>query len=163
MICKNPQLIIENQFGCCSHIDLDVQDGVLLIAENSRHRVNRFTFEGEKLGAWGSRDRDSIAGFAACCNPVNFDFGPGDVLYTAESGIGRVKRYRPDGMFLGLVGYVDTQKFDRGSALAAASCYIPVEVSADGDTIFVMDVRKHFIRVLKRNDQTASQLEPAVR
>lgn len=147
---RSPKVIVERQFGCCSHIDLDVQGDVLLVAENSRHRVNRFTFGGKPLGRWGHRDRTGLEGFAACCNPVNFDFGPDDVLYTAESGIGRVKRYTSEGEFLGLAGYVDTTKFDQGSRLAAQSCYIPVEVAPDGDRIYVMDVRAHIIRVLAR-------------
>jgi hypothetical protein len=145
---QDARLIVKQQFGCCAHIDLDTKGQELLIAENSRHRVNRFTFEGQTVGTWGSRNRTSLEGFAACCNPVNFDFGPGDVLYTAESGIGRVKRYSADGKYLGLVGYVDTTQFDQGSRLAAMSCYIPVEVSADGKRVFVMDVRANIIRVL---------------
>ena len=144
------KVMTRQQFGCCSHIDLDVKEGKLYVAENSRHRVNRFSLEGEKIDTWGSRDRTRIEGFAACCNPVNFDWGPGGDLYTAESGIGRVKRYSPDGQFLGLVGYVDTTKFDNGSQLAAMSCYIPVEVSRDGNRVYVMDVRANFIRVLEK-------------
>jgi hypothetical protein len=73
------------------------------------------------------------------------------VLYTAESGVGRVKKYSPDGKFLGLVGYVDTTKFDNGSQLAAQSCYIPIEVNHDASRIYVMDVRAAIIRVLARN------------
>lgn len=146
---KSPKLLIETQYGCCSHIDLDTKDDVLLIAENSRHRVNQFSFEGDRKGTWGERNRTDISGFTACCNPVNFDFGPKGVLYTAESGVGRVKKYTADGKYLGLVGYVDTTKFDRGSRLAAQSCYIPVEVSKDGKRVYIMDVRAHVIRVLQ--------------
>jgi hypothetical protein len=147
---SSPKVIVQTQYGCCSHIDLDVKDGLLLVAENSRHRVNRFTLDGERVDTWGRRDRTSIEGFAACCNPVNFDFGPGGVLYTAESGIGRVKRYTADGKYLGMVGYVDTTKFDGGSRLAAQSCYIPVEVADDGKRVYVMDVRAQIIRVLEQ-------------
>ena len=91
---------------------MQVMNGELLIAENSRHRVNRFDLDGKPLGKWGKRDRTGIEGFAACCNPVNIDIGPGNVLYTAESGIGRIKTYTPGGKFLGVVGYVDTTVFD---------------------------------------------------
>ena len=87
--------IIEQQYGCCSHIDMQVMNGELLIAENSRHRVNRFDLDGNRIGRWGKRDRTGIEGFAACCNPVNIDIGPGNVLYTAESGVGRIKTYTP--------------------------------------------------------------------
>ena len=144
-----PEIIIQQQFGCCSHIDLDVDGATLLVAENSRHRVNRFSFDGELKGRWGKRDRTGIEGFAACCNPVNFDLS-GDTLITAESGIGRVKAFAPDGTFRQLIGYVDTTKFDRGSRLASMSCYIPVEVAPDGKRIYVMDVRAHTIRVLEQ-------------
>ena len=146
---KNPITIVDRQFGCCSHIDMAVHGSELLVAENSRHRVNRFSFDGELLGRWGKRDRTGIEGFAACCNPVNFDLHDG-LIVTAESGVGRVKSFAPDGTFNQLIGYVDTTKFDRGSRVAAASCYIPVEVSPDGIHIFVMDVRANSIRVLKR-------------
>ncbi len=151
---SHPKLVVEKQFGCCAHIDLECRSGELLVAENSRHRVNRFTFDGELLGRWGRRDREGIEGFAACCNPVNIDLGNDGRLYTAESGIGRVKMFNPDGTFLGLLGYVDTTQFDRGSRLASISCYIPIEVSADGNRIYVMDVRKNFIRVLERDTKT---------
>jgi hypothetical protein len=144
-----PTTIITQQFGCCSHIDLDVDGTTLLVAENSRHRVNRFSFDGELQGRWGQRDRTGIEGFAACCNPVNFDLS-GDTLITAESGIGRVKSFHPDGTFRQLIGYVDTTKFDQGSRLASMSCYIPVEVAPDGKRIYVMDVRAHTIRVLEQ-------------
>ncbi len=145
---SKPKKIISKQFGCCAHLDLEVEGDVLLIAENSRHRVNRYTFDGELLQRWGKRDRTGVEGFTACCNPVNFDFGPDGLLYTAESGVGRIKKYAGDGTFLGVVGYVDTTKFDRGSRLASMSCYIPIEVSRDGKTMYVMDVRANFIRVL---------------
>ncbi len=148
----DPVMIIERQFGCCSHIDMDIDGDVLLVAENSRHRVNRFDFDGELLSQWGKRDRTGIEGFAACCNPVNFDM-IGDRLITAESGIGRVKEFSPDGQFKQLIGYVDTTKFDKGSRVAAASCYIPVEVGLDDQRIYVMDVRANSIRVLQRTEK----------
>ena len=140
--------IIEQQYGCCSHIDMQVMNGELLIAENSRHRVNRFDLDGKPLGRWGKRDRTGIEGFAACCNPVNIDIGPDNVLYTAESGIGRIKKYTPEGEYLGVVGYVETTEFDRGSRLAAQTCYIPIEVNMDASRVYVMDVRANLIRVL---------------
>lgn len=146
---SEPKKIIERLFGCCSHIDIEVAGKEVLIGENSRHRINRYDLEGRQTATWGKRDRADLEGFSACCNPCNTDIGPGGVLYTAESGVGRVKKYTADGKFLGLVGHVDTTKFDQGSSLAAASCYIPVEVNADASRIYVMDVRAHIIRVLE--------------
>jgi hypothetical protein len=43
---------------------------------------------------------------------------------------------------------VDTTRFDQGSALAAASCYIPIEVGKDAKRIYIMDVRAFIVRVL---------------
>lgn len=142
--------IIDRQYGCCGHIDLEVVAGRLIVAENSRHRVNVFDYNGKKLSSWGSRDRTGIEGFAACCNPCNTDIAKDGTIYTFESGVGRVKRYSSTGKYLGFVGFVDTTKFDRGSRVAAQSCYIPGEVSPDGRRIYVMDVRQHFIRVLEQ-------------
>ena len=142
--------IVERQYGCCNHIDMEVIGDKLMIAENSRHRVNLFDFDGKQVGTWGKRDRTGIEGFAACCNPCNTDIGKDGMIYTFESGVGRVKRFSPDGDYLGLVGYVDTTKFDKGSKLAAQSCYIPSEVSPDGRRIYVLDIRQHFIRVLEQ-------------
>ena len=146
---KEPKVIVDRQFGCCSHIDMAVHGETLYVAENSRHRVNLFSFEGELLSQFGKRDRTGIEGFAACCNPVNFDIA-GNKIVTAESGIGRVKSFDLDGHFQQLIGYVDTTKFDRGSRVASLSCYIPVEVGPGGDRIYVMDVRARSIRVLER-------------
>lgn len=147
---SEPKMIIERLYGCCSHIDLEVTEKEILIGENSRHRVNRYDHDGNQIATWGQRDRVNLEGFTACCNPCNTDIGPDGVYYAAESGVGRVKKYTADGKFLGLVGYVDTTKFDNGSALAAQSCYIPIEVSTDGSRVFVMDVRAHIIRVLEK-------------
>lgn len=148
-----PKKIIEEQYGCCTHLDLEVHGSELFVAENSRHRVKRFDFEGNELGRWGRRDRRNIEGFAACCNPCNTDIGPKGVIYTAESGVGRVKRFSPQGEFLDFVGYVDTTEFDGGSRLAAQSCYIPIEVNLDASRIYIMDVRAHIIRVLATRDE----------
>jgi len=139
----SPKKIVDKQYGCCAHIDMEIKGDRLLIAENSRFRVNQFDIRtGKFLGTWGRRDRVNIEGFAACCNPVNTDIGPDGVLYTAESGIGRVKKYSADGDYLGLVGYVDTTKYLKfGKGVASVSCYIPIEVNHDGSRIYIMDVR----------------------
>jgi hypothetical protein len=154
-----PKLIVKKQFGCCDHLDLDVKGDTLLVAENSRFRVNLFTLEGEMIDRWGKRDRKSIAGFSACCNPVNFDMGPDGFLYTAESGIGRIKKYSKDGELLGVVGYVNTFKFQKANRTAAISCYIPIEISKDGKRFYVMDVRANIIRVLVPKAEAKALLE----
>jgi len=132
--------------GCCQRIDIAARDGVLYVAENARYRVLRMDAEGKALGHWGQKSRTDPAGFGACCNPMGITFGPGDVLYTASSGTGRVKRYTPEGKFLGMVGEVGTVRF---SGHNKSCSYMPIGVSRDGGTVWVQDFQKNIIRVLK--------------
>jgi hypothetical protein len=147
---ENPQLMAEGLRGCCQRCDIVARDGVLYLAENSVHRVVLYDREGEVLGKWGERSRTELEGFGACCNPMNLCFGHDGALYTAESGLGRVKRYSADGKFLGLVGYVGTDRFEHGSGFAASCSNIAIAVAGKGDTVFVMDYRNKQVRVLKK-------------
>lgn len=140
--------IAQNLRGCCQRLDLAAKDGVIYVAENSRFRVVRYDAEGKVLSSWGARSRTSMEGFGSCCNPMNIIFGPGGELYTAESGLGRVKRYSPDGKFLGLVGQVGVQRFTRAGRTAASCSNITIAVTKDGNRVFVQDVGKNIIRVL---------------
>ena len=135
--------------GCCQRLDLAVKDGVLYVAENTRYRILTFDREGKSLGSWGRRDR-TVEGFGSCCNPMNVCFGPGGELYTAESGLGRIKRYTADGRFLALIGEVGVTRFERAGHLAASCSNIAVAVSKDGRYVFVQDVKTDAIRVLER-------------
>jgi sugar lactone lactonase YvrE len=147
---ENPVLVADGFRGCCQHCDLAFRDGVLYVAENAAFRIVSFDGLGELIGKWGSKSRGDLKLFGGCCNPMNINFGPDNVLYTAESGMGRVKRYTPQGEFLGLVGYLDTARFSRGSGFAAACCHIPIAVTPDGNRVYVADVKENIIRVLRR-------------
>ena len=146
---EDPQLLAEGLRGCCQRCDCAARDGVLYLAENSAHRVVRYDRQGEVLGKWGARSRTEIEGFGACCNPMNLAFDSRGVLYTAESGLGRVKRYAPDGKFLGLVGYAGTERFERAGHLAASCSNIAIAVTPDGKRVYVMDYKENLVRVLQ--------------
>ena len=115
--------LAEKLRGCCQRLDVTSKDGVIYLAENTRHRIVKYDREGKVLGKWGKADRRGadLAGFGSCCNPMNLYFGPEGELYTSESGLGRVKRYDVDGKFLGLVGYAAVPRFNRAGR-KAASC-----------------------------------------
>lgn len=149
----NPKTIARDLRGCCQRLDLAAKDGVLYVAENSRFRVVRYDTEGKVLSSWGQKSRTSVEGFGACCNPMNILFGPGGELYTAESGLGRVKRYSPDGKFLGLVGQVGVQRFTRAGRTAASCSNITIAVTRDGNRVFVQDVGRNIIRVLLKKGE----------
>jgi hypothetical protein len=83
---------------------------------------------------------------------MNLCFGPEGELYTAESGLGRIKRYTPDGKFLGLVGYAGVERFNRRGRLAASCSNITVAVDEDASRIYVLDFKNNIIRILAQTD-----------
>ena len=154
-----PTIIAEDLRGCCQRLDTIAKDGVLYVAENARYRVLKCDRNGKILSKWGNRDRRNIEGFGSCCNPMNLCFGPKGELYTAESGLGRIKRYSTDGEFLGLVGYVGVERFNRAGRLAASCSNITVAVNKDVSRIYVLDFKNNLIRVMERAN-TSSDAEP---
>jgi hypothetical protein len=154
-----PTIIVEDLHGCCQRLDVVATNDVLYVAENARYRVLKCDRDGNILSKWGNRDRKDIKGFGACCNPMNLCFSPKGELITAESGLGRIKRYSPDGEFLGLVGYVGVDRFTRRSRLAISCSNITVAVNKDESHIYVLDFKNNFIRVMERA-KTEAETEP---
>jgi len=137
----NPRKIVTGLRGCCGQMDIQTAEGKLYVAENARKQVVCYDREGVKLAAWGEADRSDVKGFGSCCNPMNIQFGPNGELYTVEAGLGRIKRYTPDGKFLGLVGKVKD----------VPSCkHNPVAITSDGARVFLLDPRKAKVLVLAR-------------
>ena len=83
---------------------------------------------------------------------MNLCFDSQGVIYTAESGLGRVKRYSTDGKFLGLLGYTGVERFTRAGSLAASCSNIAIAVTSDGKRVYVMDYKANLIRVLQKKD-----------
>ncbi len=143
-------LLAEGLRACCQRCDIVTRDGLVYVAENSTHRVLVFDREGNLLDKWGKQSRNDIAGFGSCCNPMNLAFGPGGVLYTAESGLGRVKRYSTSGEYLGLVGYVGVERFTRAGRTAASCSNIAIAITPCGHRVYVMDKKENKVRVLEQ-------------
>ena len=152
----NKKQIATGMRGCCQRLDIVTKKNTLYVAENTRHRVVKLDRDGKELAKWGSRTRDDVEGFGSCCNPMNLAFGVKGELYTAESGLGRVKRYSPDGKFLSLVGYVGTTRFNRAGRTAASCSNITVAPNKDGSKIYVLDFSNNLIRVLQAKKPTAA-------
>jgi len=137
----SPQKIVTGLRGCCGQMDIQTANGKLYVAENARKRVVCYDREGVKLAAWGKAHRTDVKGFGSCCNPMNIQFGPNREVYTVEAGLGRIKRYTPDGKFLGLVGKVKD----------VPSCmHNPIAITADGARVFLLDPRKAKALILTR-------------
>ena len=81
---------------------------------------------------------------------MNLNFDSKGVLYTAESGLGRVKKHSTDGKFLGLVGYIGVERFTRAGGLAASCSNIAIAVTPDAKRVYVLDFKKSLIRVMEK-------------
>jgi hypothetical protein len=138
---QNPRKIVTRLRGCCGQMDIQAADGKLYVAENARTRVVAYDRDGNELGAWGKGDRTGVVGFGSCCNPMNIRFGPGGEVYTSEASVGRVKRFSPDGEFLGLIGNV---------TIVPGCKHVPIAISADGDHVYLLDITRTHIVVLQR-------------
>jgi len=148
---ENAKLLAEGLRGCCQRCDLAAHNGVLYLAENAAHRVVAYDRDGTILNKWGTQSRLALEGFGSCCNPMNLCFDGEGVLYTAESGLGRVKRYTSDGRFLGLVGYIGVERFSLAGDLAASCSNIAIAVTPDGGRVYVMDFKNNQVRILEKN------------
>ncbi len=152
-----PVVIAEDMRGCCRRLDMVAWEENLYVAENARHRVVTLDRTGQVLSKWGARDRVNVEGFGSCCNPMNLYYSPKGCLYTAESGLGRVKRYSPDGKYLGLVGYVGVARFQQAGRLAASCSNISVAANSDESLVYVLDYKDNLIRVMQRKDKVGTE------
>ena len=143
----SPKQVLTGLRGCCGQMHLIARGGVVYVADNTRHRVARYDRDGKLLGTFGSRSRTDVKGFGSCCNPMNLCFSPKGEICTSESGVARVKRYSPEGKFLGLVGTY---------AGASGCVHVAVAVSKDGSRVYVIDVGLSTIRVLRRGAAVAA-------
>jgi len=143
---KEPKKIVSGLRGCCGQLDIQAYDGELYAAENSRGRVVRYSRDGEKIAMFGKKDRTSVVGFGSCCNPMNLRFGPGGEVYTAEASLGRIKRFSPDGEFLGLIGTAD---------IIPGCKHVAIAVSKDANRVYMLDITRSQINILQRQPATA--------
>jgi len=147
---ESPVLLAEGLRGCCQRCDIEFHNGVLYLAENAAHRVVLYDRDGKILSKWGERNRTGIEGFGSCCNPMNIAFDAAGTLYTAESGLGRVKKYSADGKFIGLVGYAGVERFSNAGQLAASCSNMAIAPTPDGETVYIADIKAQKIRVLRK-------------
>ena len=139
----------ESLRGCCGQLDVQANDNGIYVAENTRHRVRGFSREGLQVLEFGSRERDRPDGFSGCCNPMNVAFGDDGSVYTAESGIGRIKRFSADGSFMELVGQVE---------LVPGCKKVAISVSPKGDQVYMLDITRGHIVVMTRSDPRSAEL-----
>ena len=138
---SSPVRIVEGLSGCCGQMDIQVVDGGLAIAENSRHHVRMVDFEGEEIRTFGEHsEADITKGFGGCCNPMNTCLDNTGCLLTSESN-GLVKRYSLEGEMQEVVGVADVEAGCKNSSIG---------LSADGASLYYLDIHKGTIVVLEK-------------
>jgi hypothetical protein len=136
----NAKLIVEGLRGCCGQMDVQAKDGELWIPHNAAHKVERRDRDGKMLLSFGKTDRKTADGFGGCCEPKNLRFGPNGDLYASESGPPvAIKRFSPEGKFLGVVGL---PTYETGCVR------VTIEVSRDGRQVFILNPGGNAIHVL---------------
>jgi hypothetical protein len=138
----NPKQIIKGLSGCCGQMDIQAAGDVVFVAENSRHRVVRYSRDGAEVGSFGKTDREGLGeGFGGCCNPMNLCFTvDGDLLASESNGV--VKRFTPEGKYQGMVGVAEVPAGCKNSAIG---------ISSDGERVYYIDIQGSKILVLARN------------
>ncbi len=84
-------------------------EGIIHAANPGKHRVERYTPDGELLGHIGRFDGLDPAGFSGCCNPTNVAVAGRDRLYVTEKAGPRAKVYDFGGTLLSVIA---TDVFD---------------------------------------------------
>jgi hypothetical protein len=144
--------ITDGLSGCCGQMDIQARGDELFVAENSRHRVLKFSRDGKKLAQFGNRERAGAdGGFGGCCNPMNLCFTSAGEVLTAESE-GKVRCFTTDGKYVALCG---TAKVSGGCKNVA------VGTSKDGKQIYFYDLQGSKIIVLTRELPSAEEKKPA--
>jgi len=90
------------------HLDFAVDaQGIIHAPNPGKHRVERYSLDGELLGRFGRFDGRDPAGFSGCCNPTNIALTPeGSIVVTVKAEPG-VKVYNAGGKLLVVISADD--------------------------------------------------------
>lgn len=116
--------------------------GGVWVANPGCLRVEHYSAEGRRTTHWGKPSMEP-SGFAGCCNPIHIALLPSGGFATSEKGIPRVKTYRADGSFSGIVA---------GPGMFAEDTHgLDLAARTTGD-ILVLDRERRGIRIFKRRE-----------
>ena len=146
----NAKIIVEGLTGCCGQMDIQARDGKIYAAENARKRVVCYDHDGKQLASWGKNERGGPEGFGSCCNPMNLRIGSDGNVYTSESNVGRIKRFTPEGKFLGLIGAAE---------IVPGCKHVAIGVNADGCRVYLLDITRSQVVLLTKKEQPNSEKE----
>lgn len=136
---KNPVEIITGLSGYCGQMDIQVRSDALWIAENGKHQVCRYSFEGELLSSFGQKGSILPEGFGEMYNPMNIQIDSQGNILTSETSTGLIKKFSREGQFISFVGKVDV---DRGCFRSA------IGFSPDEKKIYYLNILNRTVDVL---------------
>jgi len=133
-------------------------DGTVLIADLSGHRVYRFDPAADAVavvlgtGARGVAGDGAVAAQSPTDRPAAVTTRPDGSIYVAEAGNHRVVRIGADGGLTAFAGRAGTAG-DAGDGAPAvdAALRAPAGLAWSGDTLFVADAGNHRIRMVVRD------------
>jgi hypothetical protein len=117
--------------------------GVIHAANPGKHRVERYTVDGELLGHIGRFDGLNPEGFSGCCNPTNVSVA-GERIFVTEKAEPRAKVYDFEGNLLAVIA---DEPFD----LACKNMDIAVDARG---RVYVADTVKLEILVFEPSEVT---------
>jgi len=87
------------------HLDFGVDaDGVIHAVNPAKHRIERYTPEGELLSTFGRFGGRRPEDFPGCCNPTNLALTPRGDMVVTEKAAPRLKVYSAEGKLLAFLG-----------------------------------------------------------
>ena len=147
---EKPKKLVKNLSGCCGQMDVQARADGIYVAENSRHRVVHYGFDGKKVHSFGKRDPKGKKGFGSCCNPMNVCFCKDDLILTAESGTGRIMQFNTKGERVGLIG---------NGKITGGCKNVAVHATHDLSTVYMLDLTGKKICVLKPKKELETSAE----
>ncbi len=129
--------IIKGLRGCCGQMDFKTHDGVIYVAANCDFKVKKFDRTGKLLGEFGKHTGKSEESFGGCCEPKNVTFDKDGNVLVSESSDCCVKKFTPDGKYLGYLGAVSD---------ITGCVRVTIALSKDEKNIYMLDTDHNIIR-----------------
>ncbi len=146
---ENPKELIPQVSGCCGQMDVEADEEHFYVADNTKFCVTVYDIDGEKIDSFGKRAAKNDNGFGSCCNPMNVCCAKNGDMLTAESSIGKIKRFDAAGK---LVAYV-------GRARIGAGCkHVALGFDSARDRYYIQYQDKNQICILVPNSEASEAL-----
>ncbi len=133
--------IVQGLRGCCGQMDIAAKDGHVFVAANVLFKVIEYDRDGDEVRRFGKKGRTDEESFKGCCEPKNVVFDGDGNLITSESDGICVKKFSPEGKYLGYLG----------AARGIRGCVrVTVGITSDGQKIYMLDTDNNVVRLVQQ-------------